>query len=216
MNPASASGAPAFGKEKTPTSPTPKQASADETMVQVGAKIRALRSRQGLTLKDVAERTGISVSMLSMLERGVSSASVGTLVSVASALGSHMYDLFDRPESKREHPVTRLGEQIVVHTAEGVTRRVAHNDTRAGVEMAVNAYTPGSASGPRATHHGGREFGVVISGALAVELDGDSHLLEPGDVISYASARPHRIVNVGTTEATAVWINIDPTWADLT
>lgn len=183
--------------------------SADQTIAQVGARVRTLRSRQGLTLKDVADRTGVSVSMLSMLERGVATASVGTLVSVASALGVHMYDLFDHPANAEVSPVTPLEEQTVMRTNEGATRRVAHHDVVAGLEMAVNTYDVGGASGPVATHHDGREFGVLVSGSLRVELDGDVHELRPGDVIAYNSTKPHRIVNTGTGDAVAVWVNLD-------
>lgn len=183
---------------------------ADQTIAKVGAKIRAFRSRQGLTLKEVAERTGVSVSMLSMLERGVASASVGTLVSVASALGVHMYDLFDHPAEGQMSPVTRRSEQSAVSTSEGTTRRVIHHDAHLGLEMAVNQYEPGGASGPRATHHPGRECGVVMQGCLTVELEGERYELESGDSIAYASTRPHRIVNEGTQLAVAVWMNIDP------
>lgn len=185
------------------------QLSADQTIAMVGARIRTLRSRQGLTLKELAQATGVSVSMLSMLERGVASGSVGTLVSVASALGVHMYDLFDRPQPGTRSPVTRMADQAVAVTSEGATRRVAHHDSAAGVELAVNTYAPGSGSGPTATHHGGREFGVVLTGRLRIELDGDVHDLEPGDAIAYSSALPHRIANTGTTETVAVWVNID-------
>lgn len=183
--------------------------SADQTIISVGARIRALRSRQGLTLKDLRERTGVSVSMLSMLERGLATASVGTLVSVASALGIHMYDLFDHPESKGGSPVTPLSEQSVARMGSGTTRRVAHLDPAAGLELAVNEYDLGGASGPSATYHAGREFGVLISGKLTVELDGQSHDLHPGDVVAYSSTRPHRIVNTGDERAVAVWVNVD-------
>ena len=183
---------------------------ADQTIAMVGARIRTFRSRQGLTLKEVAERTGVSVSMLSMLERGVASASVGTLVSVSSALGVHMYDLFDHPTEGQVSPVTRRSEQSLVSTSEGATRRVIHHDAQLGVEMAVNEYEPGGASGPQATHHPGRECGVVIQGLLSVELEGQRYDLEPGDSIAYASTRPHRISNQGTQLAVAVWMNINP------
>ncbi|GAA1143008.1 helix-turn-helix domain-containing protein [Nocardioides aquiterrae] len=181
----------------------------DQTIAMVGARIRTLRSRQNLTLKDVADRTGVSVSMLSMLERGVATASVGTLVSVASALGVHMYDLFDHPAHIEASPVTPVEEQTVMRTSEGTIRRVAHHDVLAGLELAVNTYEAGGASGPVATHHDGREFGVLISGALTVELDGEQHVLRPGDVIAYNSTKPHRISNPGDDVAVAVWVNLD-------
>jgi transcriptional regulator with XRE-family HTH domain len=182
---------------------------ADQTIAMVGARVRTLRSRQGLTLKDVADRTGVSVSMLSMLERGVATASVGTLVSVASALGVHMYDLFDHPSGEDVSPVTPLEAQTVMRTSEGATRRVAHHDMLAGLELAVNTYDVGGASGPVATHHDGREFGVLISGSLTVEIEGEVHTLRPGDVIAYNSTRPHRIANGGDDQAVAVWVNLD-------
>lgn len=194
--------APALGASRLP-------AEADQTMALVGARIRALRSSQGLTLKHVAERTGVSVSMLSMLERGVTTASIGTLVSVASALGIHMSDLFDRPDPEDAHPVLRREDQPRVQTSEGAVRRVAHHDAQSGVELAVNEYLPGGASNATPTHHEGREFGVLVSGLLRVELDGESHQLRPGDAIAYSSTRPHRISNGGDEVAVAVWVNID-------
>lgn len=183
---------------------------AEETIALVGARIRQYRVSQSLTLKEVADRTGVSVSMLSMLERGLATASVGTLVSVASALGVHMYDLFDRGPNDPISPVKRFTDQTTMRTSEGTTRRVAHHDPRSGVEMAVNEYEPGSVSGHEATHHDGREFGVVVSGSITVELDGELHTLEEGDVISYSSRRPHRIINTGQAPATTVWVNLDP------
>lgn len=192
----------ALGVSRMPTE-------ADQTMALVGARIRALRSSQGLTLKHVAERTGVSVSMLSMLERGITTASIGTLVSVASALGVHMADLFDRPGAENADPVLRREDQTRVQTSEGAVRRVAHHDAESGVELAVNEYLPGGASGATLTHHKGREFGVLVSGSLRVELDGESHVLRPGDAIAYSSTRPHRISNGGEDVAVAVWVNID-------
>src|SRR5262245_34984685 len=63
--------AKANGKSAKVADAAPER-SAEQTMLLVGARIRAIRVRQRLTLKDIAERTGVSVSMLSMLERGVS------------------------------------------------------------------------------------------------------------------------------------------------
>lgn len=185
------------------------EAATDQTMAEVGTRIRAMRSKQGLTLKDVAERTGVSVSMLSMLERGVATASIGTLVAVASALGVHMYDLFDRPDNGQGSPLNRRQDQTRVKTRHGAVRWIAHNDTPSGVELAVNEYQPGGASGPNLTHHSGREFGVLISGTLRIDLDGEIHVLQPGDAIAYSSTRPHRISNGGDEVAVAVWVNID-------
>ncbi|MET7333758.1 cupin domain-containing protein [Nonomuraea sp. NPDC005650] len=179
-----------------------------EQMVRrAGSQIRRLRVERGLKLKDVAEMTGVSVSMLSMLERGVAGASIGTLVAVSSALGIHMSDLFDGT-TEAVSPVRRFADQVQVETAQGVLRRIAHYSKRLGLEMAVNEYAPGTSSAGAAVHHSGTEFGVVIAGTLTVELEGVPHVLATGDAISFESAIPHLFRNEGDEVATAVWVNL--------
>ena len=179
-----------------------------ETMRRVGGQIRQIRRRRDLTLQQLSEQTGTSVSMLSMLERGIATPSIGTLVAVSSALGMHMSDLFEAPETSRS-PLRRYTDQAVVNTTEGVVRRLVHNDVQRGVEMVVNEYAPGTSSGSEATHHAGTEFGVLLSGILTVEVDGSRYDLVPGDGISYSSSLPHRFINTGSVPASAVWVNLD-------
>src|SRR6266849_6907498 len=109
----------------------------DEMVRAVGASIRAARKRRRLTLQELGERTGISVSMLSMLERGVASPSIGTLVSVSSALGLHMAQLFQDPSAQASSPVRRRADQVVVQAAEGVSRRLVHTDVEHDLEMVI-------------------------------------------------------------------------------
>ena len=181
---------------------------AGETIRSVGARIRVRRKKIGMTLNELADLTGVSVSMLSMLERGVAGASIGTLVAVASALRVQMHDLFEVTSAVEKSPLTKVGEQTNVETSEGVLRRVAHHAVEHGLEMAINEYAPGTASGDKAVHHEGREYGVVIAGSIMVELGGVGYTLEVGDAINYSSTTPHRISNPGSTKAKAVWVNI--------
>jgi transcriptional regulator with XRE-family HTH domain len=175
----------------------------------VGARIRQLRGQRGMTLQNVARETGVSVSMLSMIERGAATPSIGTLVAVSSALGTHMSDLFDLAQPAEQSPIRRLADQVVVETAAGVLRRIVHNDPARGLEMAVNEYEPGTASGASPVHHVGTEYGVVLTGSLTVEIGGVPHVLRPGDGITYPSTSPHRIGNNSRTYARAVWVNLD-------
>lgn len=183
--------------------------SAHETISRVGSRMRARRKEAGLTLSDLATRTGVSVSMLSMLERGLAGASIGTLVAVASALRLPMHELFDDRETPPASPVTFKADQHVVVSDAGVVRRLAHSLAEDGFEIAVNEYPPGTSSAERATHHSGREYGVLVQGSLVVELEGVEHVLKAGDAIAYDSTAPHRFINRGRTQARAVWLNAD-------
>jgi transcriptional regulator with XRE-family HTH domain len=180
----------------------------EETVRRVGGRIRALRAKRRLTLQDMAEQTGVSVSMLSMLERGVASPSIGTLVAVASALGIHVSELFEEVAPQQKNPVNARADQIVVETAEGVTRRLVHMDVDRGLEVVVNEYEPSTASAGEPLHHEGAECGLVLSGTLTVELGQDTYTLRSGDAISYSSATPHRLINNGRTRLRTVWFNL--------
>jgi mannose-6-phosphate isomerase-like protein (cupin superfamily) len=147
--------------------------------------------------------------MLSLVERGKTSPSIGTLVAISSALGVHMADLFDDHSAQRTDPVVRAADQPVFVTAEGVKRRVLRTDDARGIEVVFNDYEPGTGAGPKPVHHTGHEYGIVLQGELTVELDGHTYRLSPGDCIAYNSDRPHKISNRGRKHVRAVWVNVD-------
>ncbi len=183
---------------------------AEEHLAEIGGRIRSLRAEQGLTLQAVADRTGLSSSMVSMVERGRTSPSIGTLVAIASALGVHMAELFELDVDGPRDVVQRSSDHQVVETANGVLRRLVQVDPRRGLELVVNEYAPGTASAVQVTHHGGHEYGYVLEGVLTVELQNSEYHLQPGDSIAFESTRPHRIVNGGPGCARAVWVNLSP------
>ena len=201
---------PAADGSSAVASPRRTVVTAEEHLAELGGRIRAMRSEQGLTLQMIAERTGLSSSMVSMVERGRTSPSIGTLIAIASALGVHMADLFELDVDGPRDVVQRAADHQVVETANGVMRRLVQVDPRRGLELVVNEYAPGTASAVQVTHHSGHEYGYVLEGVLTVQLQNTAHRLEPGDSIAFESTRPHRIVNEGRRRARAVWVNLSP------
>lgn len=195
----------------SPTPDSPLRELAAETagaLAAIGARIRDLRRERGLTLREVSARSGLSVSMLSLMERGKTSPSIGTLVVVCSALDVQMGDLLvGGPHAERD-PVSRSGGQPVFGDRAGVLRRILRDDDDRGIEIAMNEYAPGTGSAPEPVSHAGYEYGVVLAGELTVELDGTAHVLRVNDLISYESSCPHRIWNYASQPARALWVNI--------
>jgi transcriptional regulator with XRE-family HTH domain len=181
----------------------------DYTLATIGARIRQFRTQKGLTLQALGRITGLSPSMLSLVERGKTSPSIGTLIVICSALEVHMSDLVAMEERLPRDPVSRRAEQPVFQTAAGVLRRVLRADHVRGVEIAINEYAPDTGSAAAPVHHAGFEYGVVLEGKLTVEVDGVRHVLHPGDLISYESSRDHRIWNYGAERAKALWLNLE-------
>lgn len=174
---------------------------------ELGARIRTLRLRRRRTLKQVAAATGLSISMVSMVERGQANASIGTLVAIAAALGEPMVSLFGGA-AQAARPVIRLDQQPVVTTRRGVRRRLIARETDANIEVAENTYGPGTASADVPVRHLGKEMGVLLEGTLVVEVGGQRYMLEAGDAVVFDSGKPHRFTNLGKGIARTLWVNV--------
>ena len=188
---------------------TPVHVEMASVLSSIGTSVRRLRTAKGLTLQTLSDRADLSVSMLSLIERGKASPSIGTLVVLASVLGVEMTDLLGNGSGDRgDNLVSRAKSQKVIETADGVTRRIVRTDPAHDLEIAINEYSPATANSPRPVTHAGFEYGLVLQGQLQITVDGTKHVLSPGDLISYPSTHPHRIANVGSKRARAVWVNL--------
>jgi quercetin dioxygenase-like cupin family protein len=143
-----------------------------------------------------------------LLERGKTGPSIGTLVVIAAALGAQMSELVDEGRTAVEELVSRVRDQTVVQTQPGVRRRILRQDRVRAIEIAINEYDPGTSSAPAPQGHEGYEYGIVLDGMLEVAVDGQVHTLRAGDLVSYASPRPHRFANAGNRRARTLWINL--------
>lgn len=179
------------------------------TLVAIGNRIRDLRRERELTLTTLSEMTGLSASMLSLVERGKTSASIGTLIVISSALGVQMSEFLADQAVKPHGNLVRLSDQQVYDTVQGVRRRILSEDPERGIEIAINIYQPDTGNSPTPVRHAGYEYGFLIEGELNVEIDGAEYLLQAGDLISYQSTLPHRLWNNGQENARTMWINLN-------
>lgn len=177
-------------------------------MKQLGMEIRRLRRDRGYTLNDVASRTGLSASMLSMLERGLAGPSIGTLVAVSSALGVQMAELF-HAEKQVAGPVLRHGDQMVVQTGPGITRRIVSSDDANGIEVSVLELEPGSDTGVKPVRHSGQEYALVLEGAFVVTLGEDVYELEEGDGMTFDARQPHAFANASSRPVRIVLVALN-------
>lgn len=179
------------------------------TLAAIGHRIRKARTDRGMTLQAIAQVSGLSPSMLSLVERGRASPSIGSLIVIANALGIAMSDLVSTPEAREDRLVVRAGEAPIVETAKQVVRRLLREDRERGVSIALNEYEPHTGSTERPISHEGFEYGFILEGQLTVEVDGTSHQLAAGDLIAYDSRRQHKIWNHGGQKVRTLWFNMD-------
>jgi len=180
--------------------------------VDVGERLRTLRRFRRCTLQTVAERSGLSESFLSQVERGRSNASIASLKRIADALGVSMADLFDadglpRPRVLRrdERPALQFG---ILGRKSLLTPRPLHH-----LEVFAGELEVGGSTGAEPYAHGdSEELFIVVSGTVRLELGGEQFELEPGDSIDYRSSTPHRAVNTGQELAEVLWIISPPSY----
>ena len=198
----------------TPKSTEAIAPSADDTgdpTAVVGRRMRELREGRRLRLRDIADRSGLSESFLSQLERGRANASVASLLKIAEALDIKVADLFDdqggRPQvlHKFERPVIAFG---IAARKYMLTPRPLEN-----LEVFTATIGPGGSSGQEAYSHGdSEELFLVIGGELDLELGDTVHTMVAGDSICYRSSVKHRVFNRSSDEAEAMWIISPPSY----
>ncbi len=172
------------------------------------ARLRALRARAGLTLREAASRTGLSVSFISGLERGMTGASIATLRRLTAAYDGTLGGLLEEPAVGRlVHPADRQ----VLDTGSGV--RIEHlASATVSLEPQLFVLDPG-ASSDGAYSHPGEEFMYVLDGALAVWLgEAEVYRLDPGDALTFPSTVAHRFQALGDVATHLLWINTPPTF----
>jgi transcriptional regulator with XRE-family HTH domain len=179
------------------------------TLAAIGLRIRELRQSRGLTLQEIADVSGLSTAMLSLVERGRASPSIGSLIVIASALGVSMSDLLVTGAASEEKIVVRASEARVVETAQHVVRRLMREDRSRGVSVAVNEYAPHTGSAEHPITHDGLDHPHLKERVAFVEVDGIKHVLRQGDLIAYSSRRKHKLWNHGKTKVRTLWFNLD-------
>jgi DNA-binding transcriptional MerR regulator/quercetin dioxygenase-like cupin family protein len=181
---------------------------ADGKPGAIGAQLRQLRTRRGLSLAQVAENVGISVGFLSALERSQMSGSVGTLRKLARFYKTNILDFFDAKGVSGRH--VRPAERKVLEAGDGVRMELlAWGD--AVMEPHLFRVAPDAGSGESYSHEG-EEFLYVLRGELEITVDGEQYRLKPGDSFYFESTTSHHWKNPGRKETLLLWVNTPPTF----
>jgi len=192
----------------------------------MGEHLREARRTRRLSLRDLAERLGVSPSLISQIETGRANPSVSTLYAIAAELDVSLDELLfsDRlsppaspiatpadatpaPMSPATSPIQRAEDRHLIRLASGVLWERLTTASEPGVEFLLVTYEVGGASSPEDAYqrHSGHEWGYVLTGKLEVRIGFDEYVLSPGDAISINSSIPHRLANIGDVPVQAIW-----------
>jgi transcriptional regulator with XRE-family HTH domain len=171
----------------------------------VGARVRALREAEGLSLRDLAERSGVSAPMLSQVERGETSPTLALAARIAAGLELRLSQLL------------RLDEDTTVTVVHARDRRKGPSSARGHryelltpplpglrAELSRHVLAPGAATGgpddPARHEPGSVEVALVERGDVILQCDGVRHELHAGDTVTFDADLPHHFENPGDDE----------------
>jgi transcriptional regulator with XRE-family HTH domain len=185
----------------------------------MGERLRMARRSRGLSLRELAQRLGVSASLISQVETGRANPSVSTLYAIAAELDVSLDELLF--EDRRAQPVA-MGDATAsprierllqpretrkrIRLASGVTWDRLTTTSEPDTEFLYVTYEVGGASSHDGfQRHQGHEWGYVIDGTLEVHIGFEVIVLRAGDAVSFDSTVPHRLANNGSEPVHAIW-----------
>ena len=166
---------------------------SEETLI--GARLRALRRGQGLSIRALASKCGISVNTLSLIENDRTSPSVKTLNLLAAGLEVPLVTFFE--EEKPEHGLVyqQEGQRPLIRFANGTLERLGEGLPPLGAEPILVTLDTGQENVENVSHSG-REFIYCLEGKMACNVSSQSYVLSPGDSILFDAEALHRWINL--------------------
>src|ERR1700731_133733 len=178
---------------------------ANDLVAAIGPRVHALRDAMGLSLRDLAERSGVSAPMLSQVERGETSPTLQVATRIAAGLELRLSQLLRLDEDGAVVVVRagegRLGPRARGHAYEILTPPLPGQRAELSRHVLGAGAATGGPGDPPMHEPGSRETALVLTGAVELYCDGQRHLLAAGDSVPFDADLPHHFENPGSEQA---------------
>lgn len=177
--------------------------------MDIGQRIKQLRSKNNLTLEELASRCELTKGFLSQLERNLTSPSISTLEDIVEALGMSMYDFFKEDED--EKMVFGAEDFFVDEREDHAITWIVPNAQKNEMEPILLDLNPQGIS-QEITPHEGEEFGYVLSGRIKMIFSDTQKgiTVKKGQTFYIRGDRQHYLKNDSTQPARVLWICTPP------
>jgi transcriptional regulator with XRE-family HTH domain len=181
----------------------------------VGQAIRAMRQQKAMTLDELSERSGLSPSFMSLVERGRSSLALTSLFAVARALGVDVSELLPATEELHHgHEGCQVARDYArdvmpIHVGDREYRFLSAQIKDRILEPLL-VTIKAKITDPISYMHPGEEFAWVVSGEVIYVVEGQDYRLGVGDCIHVDSTRSHGLRNETNQDATVLWVLSQP------
>lgn len=178
---------------------------------KLGDKIRLTRKEKRMSIEELAQKSDLSIGMISQVERNMVVPSINAVLNIAKGLDVTIGYFFEdeeqlldiRKKIDREKLVTQEGARIYELLSPVRDRKMEHVLITLEGES-DEKITP--------TRHEGEECGYIIEGRMYIHINGEDHLLSEGDSIYFDSTMPHYYKSYNGEKCISIWTMTPPSW----
>ena len=164
-------------------------------IMSVGKRIKEHRDSRGFSVRKLAEKAGISPSMISQIESGKVDPSLTTLRNLALALDVPMFYLVLEDHNPLPKKVTLGQGRKVVFPNDGLEYETLHSDQQKLMGVHIGVLHQGGRTGDDLFPHEGEECLIILEGSLELVFEHETIVLSVGESLYFDSSVPHRLQN---------------------
>lgn len=177
--------------------------------MQIGEKLKELRTLKGLTQEELADRAELSKGFISQVERDLTSPSIATLMDILQCLGTSVSEFFQ--EESEEQIVFGRQDFFEKHDPElkNTVQWIIPNAQKNAMEPILLTLEPGGSTYPDNPHEG-EEFGYVLQGSVTICLGNRVCRAKKGEAFCFSSDKPHYLTS--KSGAVVLWVSSPPSF----
>ncbi|MEK5067083.1 helix-turn-helix domain-containing protein [Sporosarcina sp. FSL K6-1508] len=168
-----------------------------------GRKIRQLRGEQNLSLKELSDRSGVSLSMISQIERRNTDPTLTTVYKLCNGLNISISTLLGTDEETTQ--IVRKNERKIVTFPQSHSSYQMLTPINEGTIEMIMIHLEAGQEDQQLVEHSGEECGLITQGEMTIVLGNQEIILHEGDSIRFNSSTPHRFFNHSKETAISIW-----------
>ncbi|MDD8048223.1 MAG: XRE family transcriptional regulator [Thomasclavelia sp.] len=175
--------------------------------MDIGAKLKRLRLKNGLTMEELANRSEVTKGFVSQLERDLTSPNVAALADILEALGTNLQEFFSEEE---ENQIVFNSDDFFINEQDDFTiNYIVPNAQKNHMEPILINIKPSQKS-MFINPHEGEEFGYVLSGSITLCFGEERYKVKKGETFYLAGNKGHYLLNNQSKEAKVIWVSNPP------
>ncbi|MBI5117646.1 helix-turn-helix transcriptional regulator [Candidatus Poribacteria bacterium] len=177
----------------------------------LGEKLRKMRLEKGMTLQNVAEKTGYSKALISRIENDSVSPSISSLIKIAGAVAISLHQLFTAVEGGHVSVIKKSGRKSSTLSGGKIkVEYLSQGPPGSKMESVIKTFEAGAASEDKRAAHIGEEWLYVLKGKLEALVEEEAYDLNEGDCMYVKMATPHKWRNAAKGRTTTLVVSTPP------